>query len=105
MNKFLSTCLILFILPYTYSQTYSYSFSGKLDSESIIDIEQSCIKMTDVTSCKARVKKDSDKGEIIIVLNNSDRRAEADNQFKAKDIKELLLENGLLPINFMKIKD
>ena len=90
-----------------YSQTFSYTFTGKLSVEQLSNIESKCSQLNRVASAKIKYKEDRERGELLIVLVKSDQpqRAEADDQFSAIDVKHLLLNEQLSPLNFRKLND
>lgn len=89
----------------SFSQDISYSFEGQLDQSSVTKLEKDCASIFGIQSTKVKYKEDAQKGEIIIFLDETNnRRAEADHQFKATDIKKLILNSGLTPIEFRTLK-
>lgn len=89
-----------------YGQTYSYSFEGNLNQNSIEEIQKSGVQLNQVEQFKVRYKEDSERGEVLIVLTKeSERRAEEDNQFNVVEVKSLLINHGLSPLNFIKLND
>jgi hypothetical protein len=106
MKKLLFVTLFLALFPTAYSQNISYSFEGQLDQSSINKLEENCYKLQSVQSAKVKYKEDSQKGEIIIVLIVKEgQRAEEDNQFKATDIKGILIDSNLTPGEFRKLQN
>lgn len=105
MLKYITSLVGIFLCVYSFGQTYAYSFKGDVDADKATTIENRIMEMPDVVSCKVKVKADSGKGELIIVIDKGDKRGEADEQFKAKDVKGLLIGQGLEPIQFIQLKD
>ena len=106
MKNLFSLTLFLLLFSTAYAQNYSYSFDGELDQAAITKIENKCSKFESVTSTKIKYKEDAQKGELLISLKTkSDKRAEADGQFKATDIKKIFLEANLIPGEFRKLND
>ena len=105
MKKLLLVTFFLALFSTAFSQNISYSFEGQLDQSSINKLEKDCANMLTVQSAKVKYKEDSQKGEIIIVLIVKEgQRAEEDNQFKATDIKRILIDSGLTPGEFRKLQ-
>lgn len=103
-NIFYLTLFLLFSIT-AYSQNYSYSFEGELNQSTLLEIEKRCLDMKEVSSAKVKYKEDVQKGEILIELFVDDKkRAEADNRFKAVDIKKILLDLNLNPGEFRQTK-
>ncbi len=89
-----------------YGQTYSYSFEGNIDQNSIELIQKSGIQLNQVEQFKVRYKEDSERGELLIVITkSSENRAESDNQFNVVEVKSLLINHGLSPLNVIKLND
>ncbi len=87
-----------------YGQTYSYSFNGPLSQQSLTDISEKGSKFNHIKEFKVRYKEDSERGEIFIVIDNTNElRAEADGQFNLGQIKALLIQFDLEPISFRRI--
>lgn len=95
------------LLAFTaFGQTYSYSFEGNLNQNTLNQIQKSGIQLNQVEEFKVRYKEDSNRGEILIVLDKqSTARAESDNQFNVVDVKAILLNHGLSPLNYRKLND
>jgi hypothetical protein len=92
---------------FSFSQTFSYSFSGELNASKIVKIEKKCKNIASVANAKFKYKEDSERGELILILeeNQKSLRAEADNQFSPSDIKTIMIDNNLSPISFRKISE
>jgi len=106
MKKLLVITFILAFVSMAHSQSFSYSFDGHLDLASLNKLEKDCAKLTAVQSTKVKYKEDVQKGELIIVLKQTeDQRAELDNPFKVTDIKQIIIDSGLTPGDFRKLKN
>ena len=105
----ITTLILLGLLSsnFSYSQTFTYTFSGGLNASKIEQIEKECAKINSVSIAKLKYKEDSEKGELIIVLkeNQKSLRPEADNQFSPIDIKRIMIDNSLSPLSFRKISE
>lgn len=105
MKNILYLTLFLLFSSSVYSQNYSYTFEGELNQTTLLEIEKRCQDMKEVSSAKVKYKEDAQKGEILIeLLEDNKRRAEADDRFKAVDIKRILLDLNLNPGEFRKLK-
>ena len=63
--------------------------------------------MNQVATAKVKYKEDSERGELIICLQRGVQtlRAEADGQFSAVDVKSILLNAQLSPLEFRRLND
>ena len=105
MKNILYLTLFLLFSSSAYSQNYSYTFEGELNQTTLLEIEKRCQDMKEVSSAKVKYKEDAQKGEILIELfEDNKRRAEADDRFKAVDIKRILLDLNLNPGEFRQTK-
>lgn len=96
----------LFVLTTStiFSQTYSYGFNGAIDSEQRTRLENSCTALPDVKSCKIRYKEADYKGELIIVISPIVKEGEEGREsFSPIDVKRILLDQGLQPLEFRSI--
>ena len=105
----ITTLLLLGLLAsnFSFSQTFVYSFSGKLNPSKILNLEKQCENIVSIEKAKFKYKEDSERGELILILkeNQKSLRAEADDQFSPIDIKKIMLDNNLSPISFRKISE
>ena len=106
MKKLLSLTLFILLFSNAFSQKVSYSFEGKLDFSQLTNLEKECLSLDQIAQAKVKYKEDSQKGEIIIILSElKNQRAESDGQFKAASLKQLMIKNGLNPLEFRILKD
>lgn len=105
----ITTLLMLGLMAsnFSFSQSFSYSFSGKLNSSKIEKIKKKCTAISSISKAKFKYKEDSERGELIIILDKNQKalRPEADNQFSPIEIKKLMIDNKLSPLSFRKISE
>lgn len=104
MIKFVLSCSFCALTSFLFSQSYSYSFDGELSSEKQIELSNAVLKVNDISSCDLKYKPDSKKGEIIFYVKESEIRSESSNEFSPVQIKGILIEYQLSPLDFRKIK-
>ncbi|MFT5860083.1 MAG: hypothetical protein ACI865_002191 [Flavobacteriaceae bacterium] len=95
----------LFFALTTSAQTFSYSFEGNFDTESLLQLEQDCLSLKYVSSCKVKFKEDSHKGEVIVKAMSAKEKNEATESFSPIDLKRLLIQSGATPLEFIKLTD
>lgn len=94
----------LFLSIHSFGQTYSYSFSGKIESESGNALTVQCAALPEVHSCKLRYKDNEEKGELILEVNIVKKEgSEGAPDFSPIEVKRILIEMGLSPVSFNKI--
>ena len=105
----ITTLLLLGLLAsnYSFGQTFVFTFTGNLDVEKIQNLEQQCSKSESVSKAKFKYKEDSERGELIIILEEKQEslRPEADNQFSPIEIKKIMIDNNLSLLSFRKTSD
>lgn len=104
MKKLIIFSAFVFVTQFGFSQNYAYSFSGALTTEQITQIENRCSEQPEVTSTKLKYKLDSQKGEVILIVEPNNSLGEARVGFSAVDIKQVLQSFGLTPIDFVELK-
>lgn len=103
MKKLIIFSFFAILSHFGFSQDYSYSFNGKIDSDQINLIEQRCSELPEVTSAKLKYKLESEKGEIIIHVEPIKAFGEARQEFSAADFKKILQSFGLTPLDFIEL--
>lgn len=91
-----------------YSQQYfSYSFSGLYEDNGLLDAK--ILKIDDIQSCKIRYKEEQKAGEILFELKAYDveynEKGELKNPSPLIQLKDLLFNEGLEPIELIEIKN
>lgn len=91
----------------SYSQTFVYTFEGKLDPFSITNLESKCSEIDNVYRSKIKYKEESNKGELYITIDKSEKilKGEEQNDFSPKALKAFLISNNLSPLSFRKLQD
>jgi hypothetical protein len=87
----------------SFSQKFAYSFEGVLNSTIIQELESEISNLENITSCKIKMK-DTSKGEVFFEIKYLELRAEGQEQFSPVDVKRILLEKSLMPLNFIELK-
>lgn len=99
--KTLITITTLLWVNSLYSQNYySYSFSGATTT----DLESSILKIEGITSCKIKLKEEQAKGEILFELQPYKKSEDLKNPDPLIQLKRLLSDTGLTPIELTEIK-
>lgn len=101
---------LAFVLSHfvSFGQSASYGFTGKISLEERESLEIRAGKIPGILSIKCKYKEDSERGELIIELHEVDKnkRAEEDlPQFSPVDLKRLLLEFNLTPVDFILLNN
>ena len=81
-----------------FKKQYQYSFQGKLNSQSISDLENKLATLQFVTMAKIKYKADSQKGEVFLQTKERTSTSESDEGFNLVELKKLLISNNLTPI-------
>lgn len=105
MKRKLITGLLVFYAFTSYGQDAAYSFKGHLDQGTLSKLENDCRLIVGVKSAKVRYKEDSERGEILFdLVELGETRTEGSNQdFSPVDIKTLIIESGLEPLDYRTI--
>ena len=104
MKKVLLLITCAFVHLHGFSQDYIYSFEGTFDVQLIEQFESKLNAVTGVKECKVKIKEDTDKGQILIYLKQDVLATNLEQQFTPTDIKKLILEHQLTPIQFIESK-
>jgi len=86
-----------------YSQQYSYSFSGQIEDEVLSAMVGDIEKLEGVTQAKWRYKSERLAGEVFLFIEESKDRINP-FPFSPIRVKELMLQFGLTPMEFIEIK-
>lgn len=93
---------VLFFLNNCFSQNYSYSFKGKIDSSLVSLLAQDISKIHGVKEVKWRFKQEKQAGEFIIFTTNY-----SDNKdpypFDPTHVKALLIASKLEPLKLIEL--
>lgn len=79
---------------------YTYSFENASSEESVQKTQTDLSNLIHVSTVKYVFKSESQKGQFIITVIENDRTSESEELFSPKLVKDALLENGLMPIEF-----
>jgi len=104
MKKLVLSCTALFISGILYSQEYAYAFKGTLSTDQQESIKRKILALPDVKSCDLKIKSEKQVGEFLFYVEPKLVRSEQDSEFSPVQIKTILLENNLEPLDFRQIK-
>jgi hypothetical protein len=96
-------CLCTFTCSFAQQHSYSYSFSGTIDSSFVKQLEEETMNIDGVYAAKARYKVEKQKGEIIIYSQEDDKQKDP-HVFSPADVKAMLLRHNLSPGQFVQLK-
>jgi hypothetical protein len=105
MKRMLTLLCAVFLGTHLFAQSYSYSFEGYLTPNQLIELESDCKKILHLEACKVKYKPESNKGEIIFRTDSPEERSEKSETFTPIDVKSLLLNSGLTPLDFTLLND
>ncbi|MDG1333388.1 MAG: hypothetical protein P8P74_13715 [Crocinitomicaceae bacterium] len=105
MKRTLALLCALFLGSQLFAQSYSYSFEGNLTSDQLIELESECKRIPHLEACKVKYKPESNRGELIFRTDSREDRSEKSESFTPIDVKSLLLNNGLTPLDFAPLND
>lgn len=101
-NLLLVLATLIGFATYSSAQVYSYGFEGKIQDSQVDALLSSFEKIEGVKEVKIRYKEDANRGEIIIfTILETDLRNPY--PFSPVKVKNILLENGLNPLEFREI--
>ncbi|OFZ06972.1 MAG: hypothetical protein A3D92_11075 [Bacteroidetes bacterium RIFCSPHIGHO2_02_FULL_44_7] len=104
MQHFYMAIAFLFCHFVSHAQSATYGFIGKISLEERQSLETKAQDLPGILSIKCRYKEDSERGELLIDLPEAGKstRAEDDAQtFSPADLKQLLLEFHLTPVDYI----
>lgn len=105
MKKMLILLIAVFLGSHLSAQSYTYSFEGSLTPDQLIALEADCMKIAHLRSCKIKYKEEANRGELIFRTYSPEDRKEKSESFSPIDVKSLLLNNGLTPLEFTLLND
>lgn len=94
---------MVFCVQSAFGQTYAYTYQGTLTPTQLEQFELECAQLPHVLSCKIRHKDEKGQGEIIVVVEQTER-ADQDQPFSTADLKAFIQANGLEPMTCIEIK-
>lgn len=98
---------LLFILGTHFcsvAQDYIYYFEGTIDQQEISLVETELATIVGIASAKVKMKEGTNHGEIFISLLPRPERSEKETLFTPVDVKKLILNHQLTPIQFIESK-
>lgn len=103
MNFFL-TCLFCICAGSFHAQNFAYSFKGSMTQERQEQLIKNISSIPLVSNCKIKFKSDSNRGDVLIYVTETINRSESDIEFSPVQIKSILIEEGLEPMDFRMLK-
>ena len=112
MNKFKLTLFSFFCFfslglfsqtkqPTNIQKNYHYTFSGELSAQTKTQLEESILKLANVSLAKIKYKADSKAGELFFSVLEKPKTSEGDESgFNIVELKKLILSFNITPIEF-----
>lgn len=94
-----ATCLTFGVYG---QQQYSYSFSGTVENS--IGLEAKIQQIEGINSCKIRYKEEHNSGEILLDIQPYTKQKEGENPDVLIQLKKLITDSGLTPVELIEIK-
>lgn len=104
MRNLFASLIFFFFYLQGFSQSYAYSFIGKLNESQQQLVIQEIKKIQGIKTVELRYKIDSDRGEFLFSIEEMDAEGENDIEFSPLSIKEIFIEKGLTPLDFRQLK-
>lgn len=82
---------------------YTYSFSGATDQQQLDKLEQQMYQLKGITEVKINYKWDSGLGQMFFKRVSNQPTGEMAEEFNPADIKRLISEIGLVPVEFREL--
>ncbi|MBC9811244.1 hypothetical protein H9Y05_02035 [Crocinitomicaceae bacterium CZZ-1] len=83
-------------------QQYSYSFSGTIENS--VDLETKIQQIEGINSCKIKYKEELSAGEILLDIKPYTKQKEGENPDLLIQLKKLITDSGLIPVELIEIK-
>lgn len=104
MKRLVLSCTALFISGILYSQEFAYAFKGTLTTDQQESIKKNILSLPGIRSCDLRIKSEKQSGEFFFYVEPKNHRSDNETEFSPVQIKTILLENKLEPLDFRQIK-
>lgn len=104
MIKIIITCSFCIFNSLLFSQNFAYSFQGSLSIEDQNRITKEVLDVRGISTCEMKYKNDSQRGELLFYVKEEEIRSESPEEFSPVQIKEILIQFQLSPIDFRRIK-
>jgi hypothetical protein len=105
MKRMLMLLCAIFLGLQLHAQSYSYSFEGNATPDQLLELESDCNKLAHLLTAKVKYKVEATKGEIIFRTDSPEDRTEKSETFSPIDLKTLLLNRGLTPLELIQLND
>lgn len=77
-----------------------YTFEGNINQEKIEEFEKVLSKIEFVSQAKVKYKLEKNMGQIVLVVKEKNITNEGDKSFSPTSIKQAILKNGLVPMEY-----
>jgi len=104
MIRFLLTYSFIAFSGSLFSQNYAYSFNGSLTIDEQNELIKDLLEIPFISSAELRYKSDSKRGEIYFFVKEDEIRSESSSEFTPVEIKGIIIENNLEPLDFRRVK-
>ncbi len=105
MKRILFTLLLVFFSKSAFSQSYAYSFEGKLSPENLNLFETEMKTIYGIQTVEIKIKPEQERGELIFSIASASSKDEENEQsFSPIAIKQLFIKFHLNPLDFRQIK-
>ncbi len=104
MLRPLLSIVFLFVFTSCFGQTYRYTFSGNLDSESLVKLENELIAVKFSDKVTINYKAEKMTGEILLFGTPEVSVGDNNPTQSPLEIKAVLIANGLVPGEFNELK-
>lgn len=102
MQKLAIAIVAFFCVHFSIAQDYAYSFKGLLSASQQESFEKELSSIEGIAGVKIKIKEEKEGGVILIELSE-DTGYEGGQLFNAANVKNLLLDYQLTPLQFTKI--
>jgi hypothetical protein len=104
MLRPLLSIVFFFVFTCCFGQTYRYTFSGNLDSESLVKLEKELIAVKFSDKVTILYKAEKMTGEILLFGTSEVSVGDNNPTQSPVEIKAVLIANGLVPGEFNELK-
>lgn len=88
------------LAPNEFLTMHYYTFEGAASTDKIDELEKSLSSIDMVTEAKVKYKPEKNMGQIILVVKEKNISSEGDKSFSPTSIKQTILKNGLMPMEY-----
>lgn len=88
------------LAPNEFFTMHYYSFEGLANQDKLDELEKSLLKIEFVSEAKVKYKIEKNMGQIVLVVKEKTITREGDKSFSPTSIKQIILRNGLSPMEY-----